>query len=341
MQSEQPEWAVRIRAVCLAGEFGAVSSDDWQGGRMSAVDKGVSGGSRPPGRLARATAATLVGVSLLVSGTSRADDPPKTAADVKAPPLFQVDPVADAVLIAAGLGFSGIDELILSTGEIAPQRPGSTSNLLGIDRIAVTQTIDPHASTYSNIGLGVALGFAALDPILSGVRDGSDAALVDGTIYAESLSLALAITDLTKIAFRRPRPIAYKEQAALDAEYGGPSKSPSISDTDATLSFFSGHASIIAATGATATYLAFMRSPGTWRPWVTLVASALLTTGVSYERVRAGAHFPTDVIAGALAGGCIGVLVPHLHRFDSGVHRFWVSANGREGGVGVTVGGSF
>ncbi len=301
----------------------------------------TAGAGSPATRLARGTAVALLAVSLLAAATSRADDPPKSGERDKPAPLFKVDPVADAVLIAAGLGFSGIDELILSTGEIAPQRPGSPNNLLGIDRIAVTQTIDPHANTYSNVGLGVALGFAALDPILSSVRDGWGVGLVDGTIYAESLSITLAITDLTKIAFRRPRPIAYKEQAALDAEFGGPSKSPSISDTDATLSFFSGHASIIAATSATATYLAFMRSPDTWRPWVTLAAGTLLTTGVSYERVRAGAHFPTDVIAGALAGGCIGVLVPHLHRFDSGAHQLWVGGNAMEGGGGVTVGGSF
>ena len=291
--------------------------------------------------LVHAGAAALVALSLGAPAPARADDPPKAAAAAKPDPLFKVDPVADVVLVAAGLGFSGLNELILSTGEIAPQRPGSPSKLLSIDRIAVTQVVDPNAGTYSNIGLGVAVAFAALDPILSGLRDGYDAGLVDATIYAESLSLTFAITDLTKIAFRRPRPIAYQEQAALDAEYGGADKSPSISDTDATLSFFSGHASIIAATSATATYLAFMRSPGTWRPWVTMAAGALLTTGISYERVRAGAHFPTDVIAGALAGACIGVLVPHLHRFDSGVLHLWVGANAMEGGGGVTLGGLF
>ena len=39
-----------------------------------------------------------------------------------------------------------------------------------------------------------------------------------------------------------------------------------------------------------------------------------MSTFISYERVRAGQHFPTDVIMGALVGAGIGVLVPHLHR---------------------------
>jgi membrane-associated phospholipid phosphatase len=261
---------------------------------------------------------------------------------LKRDPFFKVDPVTDVVLIGASLGFAGLDELILSTGEIAPQRPGSTADLLGIDRVAVTQTIDPNANTRSNIGLGVALAFAAIDPVISGFTDGLDAGLIDGILFAESLSVTFAITDLTKIAFRRPRPIAYQEQAALNAQFGGADKAPSISDTDATLSFFSGHASIVSATAATATYLAFMRSPGTWRPWVTLAVGALWTAGVSYERVRAGAHFPTDVIAGSLAGASIGVLVPHIHRFDAGTHHILVGGAPAPGGGGLaTVSGTF
>jgi len=57
-------------------------------------------------------------------------------------------------------GRPGLLELILSTGELVPQRPGPTSNLLSFDQTAVTQTPDPNASLSSNIGLGVALGYA-------------------------------------------------------------------------------------------------------------------------------------------------------------------------------------
>jgi len=94
-----------------------------------------------------------------------------------------------------------------------------------------------------------------------------------------------------------------------------PQSAACTSNTDLQLSFFSGHASTAGAISATATYLAFMRSgPRTARPWITLGVGTLLTAFISYERVRSGEHFPTDVIMGSLAGAGIGVLVPHFHR---------------------------
>jgi membrane-associated phospholipid phosphatase len=260
------------------------------------------------------------------------------------PPLapgqhFTIDPVADGVFIAGGASFSVLLSLILSTGEISPPLPGPTGNLLSIDRLAVTQTIDPHASTYSNIALWSAVGFAVLDPVLSGLREGWDALEVDAVMYSETISLTEMLTNLTKIAVRRPRPIDY-----IDCPYGVPGKPQTgagCRDTDLGLSFFSGHASTVGAIGATATYLAFVRSPHSARPWITLVASTALTAFVSYERVRSGAHFPTDVLAGSLAGAAVGVLVPHLHLHPAEAPHLVLGAAPLPGGTELTLGGVF
>jgi undecaprenyl-diphosphatase len=252
---------------------------------------------------------------------------------------FTLDPVADGAITAAGFGFSLLLGAVLGTGEIKPPAPSvGVSSLLPIDRIAVTQTIDPNASTYSDIGLYSAIGFAVLDPILSGFRDGTDALIVDGFMYAESGSLALTLTDITKIAVRRPRPIDYKNCPPMG---GMPSTNAGCGSTDLGLSFFSGHAAGVSAIGATATYLAFIRSPKSPRPWITLGVATALTAFVSYERVRAGAHFPTDVIAGSMAGAAVGVLVPHLHRHTQEAPPVWVGVSPVPGGGSLSLQGFF
>jgi undecaprenyl-diphosphatase len=245
------------------------------------------------------------------------------AAEPKPPgrATFSIDPIADSGLIVVSLGFATVLELINSTGEIRPQQiaPNFDRNqLIGIDRASITATPSKSAGSLSNAGLGLAVAFSFIDPVLSGFREHSvQTGLVDGMLYAESLSLTFAFTDMIKLAVRRPRPGAYIA-AENDANFTNTS-------TDSALSFFSGHASMTAAVGATATYLAFTRSPHSARPWITLAAATVLTSFVSIERVRAGKHFPTDVLAGAVAGAGIGIIVPHLHRSEDVEQRkVWV-----------------
>jgi membrane-associated phospholipid phosphatase len=257
---------------------------------------------------------------------------------------FTIDPVVDGVLVVGGAGFAGLLGLVLSTGEIRPQAPGRSDNLLEIDESAITQKIDPRAGTLSNLGLATAIGYAILDPLLSGVRDGRRALLVDAIIYAEAISLTQAFTGLTKAGVRRPRPIDY-----VNCSPTAVNPSVDCSSTDLQLSFFSGHAATTSTIAATATYLAFARSgPRAARPWLTLAGGTLLTAFVSFERVRSGQHFPTDVIMGSLAGAAIGVLVPHFHRrphyHDDALEHapLWIGyAPTSTGGGAVQVGWTF
>jgi membrane-associated phospholipid phosphatase len=255
---------------------------------------------------------------------------------------FAADPVSDGAVLSLTLGIAGMSELILSTEEITPQKPNSNAKFLGIDKASIGRTPIEGWGAVSNVGLVSAFVFAALDPVQTGFRDGPQAGLVDAIIYGETLSTIWALTNVAKIAFRRPRPSAYAEQARLDEQCAGQPPSmcvtPSISQTDSTLSFFSGHAATTAAVFATGTYLAFARSPNGVRPWLVLGAGAVITTLVDVGRVEAGKHFPTDVIAGSLAGIGVGMIVPHLHRTDSR-RPMWVGFEPRTGGGAVTLNG--
>lgn len=269
--------------------------------------------------------------------------PPPTEDPAKKPPTpfhlrpFEIDPLADGALIGLSGSFAILTELIIGTGELKPQQPVDASRLIAMDRAVVKEQFDSSASTRSNIGLYAAVAFAVIDPIVSGFREDWHASVNDAFLYAESLTVTLAVTNLAKISVRRPRPTAYAQQQRLREQFGP--NAPDISATDSALSFFSGHTSIVAAVASTATYLAFARAPKSIRPWLTLAGGLALTTFVARERVDSGAHFPTDVIAGALAGGTVGVIVPHVHRTKETrpVHLGAVTLP--EGGAQLTLGG--
>jgi membrane-associated phospholipid phosphatase len=289
------------------------------------------------------TACVLAALLLLTAAGARADDALSSpaAAAASTPPArakLVADPVTDGAIISVSLGFGALSELVVTTGEIIPQQPQPSSRLLAIDRLALRKH-ESTAGPTSTIGALLALAYAVVDPIASGYRDGASSGLVDAVIYAEALSITWAATNIAKLTVRRPRPRAYQEQERLYAIYGM-EDAPSITETDTALSFFSGHTAMAATVTSTATYLAFVRSPNTARPWITLLGGTALTAFVGVQRVRAGAHFPTDVIAGAMAGAGIGLLVARLHQDESSTERsLWIGFNGERGGGTLTLGG--
>ncbi len=308
--------------------------------------------------LASAASLSFLAASLLAAQTAKGDPPSLEAQNreiprrsglpapepVEPPPKqvrFIADPLLDGAVLSLTLGTGALSEAILATGEIKPQPPGDPAKLLSFDRATVDQPPVAMWGTVSAIGLFSALGFAAVDPVLSGFRDGTETAIVDAVIYAETVSVTWTTTNLAKIAFRRPRPSAYREAQRL-REAGVPeTEIPSrITDTSSALSFFSGHGSTTAGIAATASYLAFARAPGTPRPWITLGVGAVVTTVTCVGRVQSGEHFPTDVIAGAMAGFGIGILVAHSHRAEAPLQRpIWIGAAPIDDGGIVTVSG--
>lgn len=244
---------------------------------------------------------------------------------------ISVDPVADTAFVATTAGFALLSELIVRTGELRPQAPVDPSNLLGVDRgIADAEEVETSGRVLSDITLGLAAAYALFDASRAAYQ-GDDAWWgTSFVLYTETVALNLALTNIAKIAFRRPRPIAYFELR----ETGAVSD-----DTNSALSFYSGHTATTAGLAATASYLAFARHGSSWKSWVTLALGTLFTTYVAVQRVRARAHFPTDVIAGALVGGGVGVLIPHLHVSRKTPLRFGPSIAG--GAPGLTLTGRF
>lgn len=122
----------------------------------------------------------------------------------------------------------------------------------------------------------------------------------------EVFAMTFGLTNIAKNIVRRPRPFTYNPDVPLEDKM----------KKDARRSFFSGH------TSHTAAFSFFMAKVITdYHPnakkglkiffW-TFAATIPAVTG--YLRVKAGRHFPTDVITGYMTGALVGYLIPHLHK---------------------------
>jgi membrane-associated phospholipid phosphatase len=176
--------------------------------------------------------------------------------------------------------------------------------LFGPDRGA-TGRWSPGAATASD---HLRLALAAAPLLLLADDDGSGSGETLALMYAETLLLEQAVTGAIKGLARRPRPFTYNPDPRIPDELRR--------SRHAVRSFPSGHASTAFAAAVFAGEIYARRHPDDpGRHWVRgggLAAAA----GVAWLRVRAGRHFPTDVLAGAVVGAVVGWGVPRLHEVD-------------------------
>lgn len=176
------------------------------------------------------------------------------------------------------------------------------------DRVATTAW-RPTAGHLSDLGLYPAM-IAPVGLLLGqDVRNNWGQHLL---LYWETLTLIDGLTTWTKSLALRNRPFNY--YYANTYPNHPPDLEAAVLESDARFSFFSGHTSFTAASSfffAKTFHDYYPNSPA--RPWV-WAGAALLPALVGYLRVRAGKHYPTDVMAGYLIGAAVGFGVPALHR---------------------------
>lgn len=214
-------------------------------------------------------------------------------------PAFEITPEVDIPVIAlsATIASAWLLNPVLAPPYCAPLC--DEQDVFVLDR-PVAGRWDSNWSLAGDIGVAtVLLGSVGTLVIDEGLKNG----LNDTVIVAESVLVSNMLSTLTGLAVRRPRPYAYGTEASSSRRTEG----------EASLSFYSGHtANAFAA--VLSTFQALHRlHPRTATPWVFLGVGLAAASFVGMSRVLAGQHFPTDVIAGALVGSSVGILVPALH----------------------------
>ncbi len=125
-----------------------------------------------------------------------------------------------------------------------------------------------------------------------------------GILGLESFATTIALTNFSKSVFRRTRPYVYNPNVPMEIKL----------EKDARYSFFSGHTSTVANFAFFSAKIYTDHHPKSKAlPFVWGGAFAL-PAATAYLRVKAGKHFPTDVLTGYLIGAAAGFLIPHLHK---------------------------
>ncbi|HKQ68123.1 MAG TPA: phosphatase PAP2 family protein [Polyangiaceae bacterium] len=129
-----------------------------------------------------------------------------------------------------------------------------------------------------------------------------------GVVYAETLSANLFLNTLVKFTVRRPRPYA-----SANAENGVPFPEPTEDGAESQISFYSGHSSTTFAAAMSGSYLFAEHTPDRTSRCTMWASELALAAATANLRVRAGKHYYSDVIAGALVGTGLGIGLPYLH----------------------------
>lgn len=216
--------------------------------------------------------------------------------------VHTLDPGREAVFVGAGLVLNGTALLLPAdtAGLWARHSVRDRATLPGFDRVAAFRW-SPPAHRASNALFVSALVLSAVGPALAYADDRPG---VPMALVGESFLLSAGLTGVVKAVTHRPRPLVFNPDAPMHERR----------ERDAYRSFWSGHAANTAALTVSAAMLvdrADVDPAVRTATWAGAVAVPVL---MGWLRVRAGKHFPTDVLAGCLAGAVVGWAVPYFHR---------------------------
>jgi membrane-associated phospholipid phosphatase len=155
----------------------------------------------------------------------------------------------------------------------------------------------------SDLTLAVALAAPAAYLTGSTIDDADGDRLV---LYGETLAIDLAVVQLAKYLVQRPRPYLYNPSPEA-VRYAA------ASGDDGWASFYSSHAAMSFGAAVAGAYLLSTSNASPTARGVAWGTGFALAAATSNLRVRAGRHFYSDVILGAVIGSAIGYAVPALH----------------------------
>lgn len=203
-------------------------------------------------------------------------------------------------ITGVGIGLHGIGLLQSAGSHTRLVLPADPLSVNAFDRIATRQW-DQDAHHASNVLFAVSAVGALSAAVLT--RNG-DRTLMPVAIMAETVLISSGLTNVVKELVARPRPFVYNT--------GAPDH---LKDTDAAyVSFWSGHTANTSALTFSCAALVQESDASRGVKTATWIGAAVIPAAMGFLRVKAGRHFPTDVLVGYVVGAGIGFGIPYLHR---------------------------
>jgi membrane-associated phospholipid phosphatase len=227
-------------------------------------------------------------------------------------PIFGQDNVyhlgikKEGITLGVGIGATIIGHILLSNADPATEfeiANLSKENLNFLDRSSAHNNSNS-AKTISDVILftSVALPFTTF---MTSESHGNK--LTIGFMAIETFLITNGITNILKAQTGRYRPFNYNPEVPLSTKLGSSSR----------LSFISGHASNTAAFSFFTAKVITDLHPDMVHKYLVWIPAAIIPATIGYLRVKAGKHFPTDVIGGYVLGAGVGYLIPAIHKKEN------------------------
>lgn len=239
----------------------------------------------------------ILGLVTPAAADDPSSDPPSDPSSI---PGHAIDRRVTGGISGLAMGLGLVSQLI----PIRSHDPWSTE-LIGIDE-EMRDNFSPRAMHVADAMLGLSLGAPAIYLMGSTIDDADGDKLL---LYGQTVAINALLAGATKRLVQRPRPYTYSRDPLAR-------KFAAAQGDDAHLSFYSGHSALSFGAAVTGAYLLGASGENPTATSVAWGAGLAVAAATATMQVRAGKHFPSDVVIGSAVGIAVGYLVPALHADD-------------------------
>jgi membrane-associated phospholipid phosphatase len=219
--------------------------------------------------------------------------------------VYELQAKKEYAILGSGVGFFGASYLFQKNRELLTQTEIENLDIQDInsfDRGAtmnLSESADRNSDYVRNASVVLPLGLFLL-------KKGRKEYKAISLMYLETGIFGNGFNAFAKTGVGRIRPFVYNDEVPLEEKQ----------ERTATRSFYSGHVSQTASMSFLTAKILTDLYPDSRYKWLFWTGATVSSGATAYYRYKAGKHFPTDVIVGAIVGGTIGVLIPQIHKIN-------------------------